>query len=906
VGRATTLALFAGCFAAAGCLTGSDVTKAPLPAPTSTVRALPTPAPLPTGRLPDTARPRHYQVSLVVDPAKDHVLGDLSIDVDVPAATESIVLHGRELTILRAEVTIDGQAVQAKTSFRASAGTKEVADELVLTPPRPVPAGRAEIRIAYSAPISDKLVGLYRYKEGSDAYVFTQFEPTDARRMMPCFDEPGFKVPFDLKVTVPKGDLAVANTDEVERTVAEDGRSTTFRFATTPPLPTYLFAFAVGPLEIRQGQESPVRIRLITTKGKGVLGDLVLEAAAADVKLLGEYFGRPYPYPKLDLLAVPEFGFGAMENAGLITFREELILLDPQRASTEARRGMATTVAHEISHHWFGNLVTMKWWDDLWLNEGFATWMESKIVDVWRPAMNARLTALAAKDAVMGLDALDSARAVRQPVASVSDAEEAFDGITYDKGAAVLGMLEAWLGPEAFRDGIRVYLKSHEHGSATAADLFEALSQVSKKDVSPIASTFLDQPGVPLVRAQIVCDKGDPPKVTFTQSRYRARPPKDGDKKDAPSWRIPLCIRYEGAVKDEAACGLIDGATGEIALPPGHCPKWVYPNAEDKGYFRFALPKTEGRALAAASKQLSVSGRIGLVTNAWALVSSGDLGADDLFDLLRRMHRERERLVVEQMIAVLSAVSDAFIDEGTRPAFRAYVSSLLLPIAKELGWDAKPTETDEQRLLRKSVLSALSRLADDPWLAPQAGARAQAFLADPRSVDPDLAAIALRASTRRAGDARFAELTAAMRRAKTPEDRIVAVGALGSFADPQILRRALDRMLTSELRIQDAFYLFDAAMTWASLRPVVRGWLKDHFAELKGKMPDFAVSRLSSSVETICDAGERAEAAQFYGEALKATEGADRALEQALEKADLCIELRAREGARAKKALAAR
>src|SRR5262249_44021526 len=245
----------------------------------------------------------------------------------------------------------------------------------------------------------------------------------------------------------------------------------------------------------------PVKIRLITTKGKGKLGDLAIEAAAAHTKLLVDYFARPYPYSKLDLVAVPEFGFGAMENAGLISFREDLILLDAKSAGAEARRAMATNVAHEISHHWFGNLVTMPWWDDLWLNEGFATWMEGKIVDAWKPGMDIRLEQLKARNAAMGVDALESARAVRQPVSSTGEAEEAFDGITYDKGAAVLGMIEAWLGPDVFREGVRSYVKSHSFATATAADLFDALGKASKKEVGPIASTFLDQPGVPLVRA---------------------------------------------------------------------------------------------------------------------------------------------------------------------------------------------------------------------------------------------------------------------------------------------------------------------------------------------------------------------------------------------------------------------
>jgi aminopeptidase N len=926
---------------AASCAASNDVTRAPVAAAQASAGPSAAPEPLASGRLPGTARPTHYALSLVVDPAKERFLGDVTIDVDVPAATEAIVLHGRDLTVIRAEALVGGQPVSAQAELRRAAGGKGTPEEMVLTLARKIPAGKAQLRIAYSAPLDTKLSGLYRVEEAGAFYAFTQFEPMDARRMFPCFDEPGFKVPFDLKVTTPKGNLVVGNSGEVERTESDDGRSTTFTFAPTPPLPTYLLALAVGPFEVREGAASPVKIRLIATKGKTRLGELALEAAAAHVKILGEYFDRPYPYAKLDLLAVPEFGFGAMENAGLITFREDLVLLDPQSASVAARRSMAENVAHEISHHWFGDLVTMEWWDDLWLNEGFATWMETRVVDVWRPAMNARLEALGDKGWVMGLDALDSARAVRQPVTSNSEAEEAFDGITYEKGASVLEMIESWLGPDAFRAGVRAYIKAHEHGSATSADLFAALSKASGKEVLPIASTFLDQPGVPLVRAALACDgaKGGPDagkgaRVTLSQARYRARlaapagvapegrvapspapalpgegaPPRPSPRDEAgATWKIPLCVAYEGGEKDGPACGLLDGPTGEIALPGGRCPRWIYPNAHDSGYFRFALPPDQLAALSGAGKGLDVRSRIGLVNNAWALVQSGDLGADALLDLLSGMRRERQRLVVAQMIDTLTSLSDTLVSDDIRPAFQAYASSILLPIAKELGWDARRTDTDEERLLRKGVLSALATLAEDPWLVAEADRRAAAFLKEPRSVDADIAALALRLSARRAGEGKLAELTEALGRASptppTPEHRRAILGALGSFADPALLRKALDWTLAERVKLQDAYALFDGAAEWPASRPHLIAWMRDHAEELKEKLPDFAIVRLSEVLGTICDGAGRAGAAAFFGEELKDVEGADRRLQQALETVDLCIDLRAREGARLKKRL---
>lgn len=900
--RALWLALLA--VAGGGCGSSGDVTIAPQAKAAPRTSAPAAPPPLSTGRLPGTATPLRYALSLVVDPTKERFLGNVIIDLDVPAPTPAIVLHGRDLVISSAEILADGRTVTARASTRMAVGGKDTPDELVLTTTNPIPAGRAQLRVSYSGGLEHALSGLYRVKDGADFYAFTQFEPTDARRMFPCFDEPGFKVPFDVKVTTPKENLVVANTEEIGRTTSEDGTSLTFSFATTARLPTYLIALGVGPFQVREGPQSPVKLRLITPRGKAALGDLALEAAAAIVPLLSQYFDRPYPYSKLDLMAVPEFGYGAMENAGLITFREDLLLLDPQTASAQARRGMVATVAHEITHHWFGNLVTMQWWDDLWLNEGFTTWMEAKVVDTWRPSMEARLEELSDKAWVMDLDALSSVRAVRQPVASTSEALEAIDSTTYDKGSAVLGMLESWLGPNTFRDGVRAYIKAHEHGNATASDLLQELSRVSGKDVVPVASSFLDQPGVPLVRASLACAKGKEPKVTLTHARYRAG---GGERPEEAAWKIPICIAYEGGAEGAPACGLIDGPKAEITIgggkPADRCPKWIYPNAGEAGYFRFALPKAEQAALMGAAKALDVRSRIGLLSNAWALVQSGDMQADALLDLLVEMKGERHRLVLDQVIENLQRISQSLIDDAMRPAFRAYASSILLPIAKELGWDAKKGESDEQKLMRRRVFTALATLAEDPWLYAEAEKRAAAYLRDPRAVDADTATIALRVSSRKAGEARFAELEGALLHASTPEGRTIVLGALGSLGSPPLLRRALDLLSTGKIKIHEGFPLISSAASWPDSQKPLLAWVKESFPELKKRIPGFVLARFAGLASMICESAARDEAATFFGAALKDVEGSDRPLQQALEASSLCIDLRAREGARVKKRL---
>jgi aminopeptidase N len=892
--RAATLALamFAG-----GCLFGGGLDRGPDPAPRPAVTA-PAPPPLSSGRLPALARPTRYRVSLDIDPAKDRFFGDVTIALDLPKPTQVLVLHGRDLLIGRAEAEAAGKRVTAEATFRMAAGGREAPDELVLSLAEPLPAGAAEVRISYSAPIGDRLSGLFRVKEEGALYTFTLLEPTDARRVLPCFDEPGFKAPFELSVTAPKGNLVLANAPEIERADADEGKSITYRFAPTPPLPTYLFAVAVGPFEVREGPKTPVPIRLVAPRGRAALGALALETAAAHVELLASYFDRPFPYPKLDLVAVPEFGFAGMENTGLISLRDDLVLLDRRTASAEAQHAMASSLSHEIAHHWFGDLVTMAWWDDLWLNEGFATWIEGRIIDAWRPAAGARMEALRARHAVMELDGLDSARAVRGRVAGSADAEEAFDDMTYDKSAAVLSMLESWIGPDAFQRGVRAYLKAHEHGSARAADLFDALGKAAGRDVGEVAATFLDQPGVPLVRAQLFCPEGEPPRVSVTTERYAAR-----GRGAKPAWKIPVCIAFDGD-RAAPACGLVPPEGAEIPLAAKRCPRWIYPNADERGYFRFALPREGLTALVKGARSLPPAERLGLVADTSALVETGDADADALLDLLEALRGERDRRVVDQMILALARLGRGAVDDASRPAFRALVSRLFLPTARELGFDPKKGEPDDRRLLRVRVLSALADLADDPWVLAEAEKRAPLCLADPRKVASDVAPVVLSAGSRRAGEKRFAELVAAAQRAATPEDRRAAMNALGGFADARLLRRALDLMVGSSLKIQDGFHVFTAAMARPEARPVVLAWARDRFGELRGKLPDFALSRLAGVVEAICDARTLEDAASFFGEALIGAEGGERALVQALEKAERCVDVRARETDRVKKRLA--
>ena len=438
-----------------------------------------------------------------------------------------------------------------------------------------------------------------------------------------------------------------------------------------------------------QGPLAPVPIRLISAKGKSHLGALAVDATAALVDKLGEYFDYKYPYAKLDIVAVPDFAAGAMENPGLVTFREELLLLDPAQASSRSRRSQAMVIAHELAHQWFGDLVTMQWWNDLWLNEGFATWMESRVVDRWQPSFGAEIEQVSDAQHVMDLDALTSARAVRQPVTSTSEAMEAFDGITYEKGAAVLGMIERWVGRDTFQKGVRAYIRQNAFKNARAEDLLAALGAASKKDVSAMAATFLDHPGVPNVSALLSCEKGGRWNVELRQEAWSPLGAAVSPERSAQTWTTPVCVRAEG--RSEPLCADLTTAGPSLVAGTGKCPRWIHPNADEAGYYRFDQTLPELTALAQAGPTLDVRSRIGIVANLWAQVRAGTLPAEAALKILPMFDRETDRHVIEQVLEMLYGMSDAVIDDAARPRFRKYVAARLGPHKKALGWsDARP------------------------------------------------------------------------------------------------------------------------------------------------------------------------------------------------------------------------
>ena len=811
----------------------------PLP-PLATTETIDVPPPRDDGRLPPGVRPTRYALDLSIDPAKPTFTGRTRIAVKLAAPARAIVLHGRGLTIQRVTAETSQGKVSGKARSRLAFGATEVADELVLEFERELAAGDAEIDLAYEAPYPEQLRGLFRVEEGNLRYAFTHFEPIDARRAFPCFDEPMHKTPFQVTLRVPKGSSALSNTREVRHSDDPSTGLVAFEFAPSPPLPTYLVAFAVGPLEILEGPKSPVPMRILTAPGKSALGKAAMEIAAALLDLYGAYFDQPYPYEKLDFVAVPNFEESGMENPGLVNFREEILL--GERASVSARRELAIGMSHELAHQWFGNFVTLKWWDEIWLNESFAEWLSRKIVDQWQPETKAWLDLVSMKSRAMGQDALPAARKIRNPKRTANEIN-AYNDLLFYKGGPVIGMVEAWLGPDVMSDGMRRYMKAHGHGTVGAADLYAQLADASGvRDVGKVFDSFVDQTGVPVVATDLVCPSGArngaaaaAPFVRLKQEEYTSLDRRDPSDK---RWRIPVCVRYDNHGQPATACGLLEDAEGRIDLPVARgsvasCPVYLYPNAGEVGYYRFRPARADLERLAArALGKLTESERLGLLTNAWAAVWSGHLPASACFDLLRNFGNETSAAVLSQVMRTLTDALRTVVTDAARPAFAKYVRDVLGPTGRRLGWAAKKDEAADVKRMRADVLGVLGLTGEDPAAIAEAARIADAWLADPAKADGDLAYVALAVRARRNDAAMFDRLLTIVREARDPEVRNMALDALTEFTAPALTRRALDLTLDGTLKSQDMRVVIAPLSRKKWTNAATFAWIEEHFDAL--------------------------------------------------------------------------
>jgi len=788
----------------------------------------PAAAPAPGFRLPEGVRPTHYELALDIDPEAGTLRGTVHIDVVLDEPRHHVLLHAEGLNITQASATLEGRS--GTSSERLALQSRPWGENglLQLSSASPLPAGVLQLHIDFDRRLEEGLDGVYRVKADDRWYAFAQFEPLSARKAFPCFDEPRFKAPFDVTLTVPKGLEGLGNTRVASRSARPDGHEQLV-LATTPPLPTYLMTWAVGPFDVVDAppvppnaiRSRPVPLRGVAVRGKGAQLAYALRETPKILAAAEQYFGSEYPFDKLDIIAVPDFEAGAMENVGAVTFREYLLLFDAD-APAQQRQAFQYVMAHELSHMWFGNLTTMKWWDDLWLNEAFASWMEHRITDARYPEYRAPVALAEWVHTSMNADSLASARRIREPVDNEHGVYNAFDSITYGKGGGVLGMFERWLGEEKFQLGVQQYLGEHRFSNASAEDLVAALSKASGRDVSGPFESFLTQPGVPFIETELVCDATGV-RLQLAQSRSL---PVGSKANGSGRWQVPVCVRYESKGAAKEWCELLSTPRGEMKLDASECPAWVMPNAAGAGYYRWSLPAAQMGALMKNMGSLTDAERLSVADSLGAALDGARLPAADALTSIFAMADDPSRAVAETPMVMMRRVRDSMLGADEMPAFERRAARLYAKQLARLGLTRREADNDETRSLRSEVVDFLAVTARDPAVRRELKARALAHLGfgrggvlDADAVDSDIAETAMVVLAEE-GDAQVFELM--LGHVQTNQDarfRQSLLRALAGFSDPGLRTRALDLLLGEHVRKGEVYRALNAHFR----RPAARG-----------------------------------------------------------------------------------
>ncbi|HTQ96654.1 MAG TPA: M1 family metallopeptidase, partial [Candidatus Acidoferrum sp.] len=735
-------------------------------------------------RLPDTVVPSTYDLTFTPDLVKATFSGEETIHVSVVRPTSAIVLNSAELEIQDANVSVAGATEKATVSFDVPK------EQATLTLPKELPAGPAEIHINFTGILNDKLRGFYLSKSERRNYAVTQFEATDARRAFPSFDEPAFKSVFNITLIIDKADTAISNGKIISDTPGPGDNKHTLKFAPSAKISSYLVAMLVGDFVCREGGADGIPIRVCSLPEQKEMTAFALEASENILKFYNKYYSIKYPYGKLDHIVFPDFAAGAMENAGAITYRDSFMLVNDKTSSYDFKQNVASGIAHEMAHQWFGDLVTMQWWNDIWLNEGFATWMAWKPLEAWKPEWNLGQQEIAETLGALGSDSIPSVRTIRANAESPADIQALFDGIAYGKAGAVLRMVEAYVGPETFQKGINAYLEKHKFANATAEDFWNQIAETSGKPVDRIMKSFTEQPGAPLVSVKTEC-KGDKTEVTLSQERYvsDAAVMAAGSKE---IWPIPVSLLPSATKKPEYH--LLTQKQETIELPG--CSAWVYANAGGRGYYRSSYdPASFAKLSADVEKSLSAEERVRVPSDAWALVRVGKLNIGDYLNLLQQMQSERSREVLQVMIGHIPQIHDTFVAEKDRLAFEKWTRDFLAPIAKDLGETPVAGEPAERQALRSDIFAMLAQYGRDPQLIAKARATAEQYMKDPQSVDAELAGKALVISAMNGDAALYDQYVAHMKTAKNPEEYGSYLQSLGMFPQPELAKRTFEIVL---------------------------------------------------------------------------------------------------------------
>jgi puromycin-sensitive aminopeptidase len=840
---------------------------------------------LPDYRLPATVVPRAYRLVLAPDLPAATFSGDVEIDVTVLSPTATVTLNAAELDITSAELN-DGDPDGGYALAPTAVDLDPTEERATLTFAQTLPAGPATLHLTFTGILNDQLRGFYRSTFTDDdgvehAIATTQMESTDARRAFPCWDEPELKATFEVTLIVDDALAAFSNGSVAEETAEADGRRRV-RFAPTMVMSTYLVAFVVGPLEATEPVDvDGVPLRVVHRPGQSHLTPFALTVGTHALRFFTDYFGIPYPGDKLDLVAIPDFAFGAMENLGCVTFRESVLLVDPSEAARVECERVADVICHEIAHMWFGDLVTMKWWNGIWLNEAFATFMEVLAVDAFRPEWQRWVSFGVEREAALAVDGLHSTRPVEFHVGRPEEAQGMFDVLTYQKGGSVLRMLEQFVGPDVFREGIHEYLTAHSYGNTETADLWDALEGSSGRAVRTIMDTWIDQGGYPLVR---VAEDGSLSQAPFS---YRG----EAGGAIGSSWLVPVLTRPLSTSSVDSP-PLLLGGTGGTRTPVDDAGVRLV-NAGGSGFYRVSYPTATVDLLASRLTDLHPLERYNLVSDTWAAALSGQAPLTDLLHLARSLvaSGEGDPSVWSVVFGALGLV-DRVVPDGQRSVAAASVRSLLGPLADRLGWDPGDDDGERTPSLRSQVLRTLGTIGDDPDVRAEAARRFTRAGSD--GLHPDTAAAVLDVVAAQGGEAEYETFLARYRAPANPQEENRYLYALASFGRLDLAERTFELAL-AEVRTQNAPFVLQSLVANRLVGAAMWTRMTEEWDGLVARFPSNILPRMLDGVRGLCTPPELAAGVERFIEDHPLPAGG-RTVEQTVERLGVNAAFAVREG----------
>lgn len=805
-------------------------------------------------RLPDGIAPKNYDLFFQPDLPKRSFIGKETISLKVSAPSKAVVLNGIELNIQNATLkSDDGKSVKLKVVPEAAFERIHFQTGSVIAP------GTYQLSINFTGILNDKLRGFYRSdfkdKKGVTHYIATtQMEPTDARRMFPCFDEPSYKATYKVTAAIDPSFVAISNSAVAEDKIDPASHKRVMKFEATPIMSSYLLALIVGPFKstpVAISEGVPVKVWCVAERTK--LGSYAQLVAEKLLPYYNKYFGVPYPAKKLDLIAIPDFEAGAMENLGAITFRESALLIDDKTASTESRMEVSSIVAHEMAHMWFGDLVTMKWWDDLWLNEAFATWMATKAVDVLRPDWHEWDRFAAGRVHALESDSLMSTRPIHFTVDNPLQALEMFDEITYTKGASILRMLERFVGEDTFQKGIQDYIKAHQFSNATTEELWNAIGQASKLDVSAMMKNWVLKPGYPLVDIQ-KSSRG----LDLVQYRFILIPPSEDQAPAKTIWHTPLAFRH--CQEQESEKFLFEDQNATLTKPME--PPFTA-NAHSDGYFRVKYTDEQVKQLAASIEKFDVQERLSLLTDQWALCYSNKVTIESFLNLTRSYSEELDPTVIGAMIDKIDGLYK-FITPAERPAFATFVRGTLTRQKQEFGWQPHNGESDLTALARVNVLRTLGTIGQDQSVINKARQLFAQYAKNSSSLDPNIAEAVTTIVAYNGNVADYKQITKLWQAAQTPEIEKRNLACLALFKQPELVDQTLAMSITDKVRTQDAPRLLGHLLGQVDTSSRAFAFIQKNWAVINKRFPQNSVPHIVSALASSCTTADQEAKARVF------------------------------------------